>query len=282
MMRAPSFTATITLLCLAASVSAADLRITCNPGFRVVIDGEPAGDCADDVQGVVVESLDAGPHSVLLEGADGPAGEATVVLETADQQIAFFGPAATRPAGAAETSAGGSPGSIEIVTDAPRCWVEINGRRIEKLEPVLTVHSVPAGRRTVWLQELGTLLEVGVTVLPGAPVRLTASFADRTTEVEALEGAADGSGAVPGGCYHYWIEVLQTSSVEKVGKVSEVLDEEGYPIHHQDVVTVHTGEMPLYKLRVGPFANRFSADRTLFKIGARDLPGARVVKEPCR
>lgn len=276
------FIVSLVVVVAAAHLQAAELRITCEPGNRVLIDGEPAGDCTPADDGLVVEGLDAGRYVVRLEGTGTEATEVAVDVGESSQQIAFAG-------GGSAGNDGAGSGAIEIVTDVPRCWVEVRGRRVEKREELLTVLGVPVGRQTVWLQELGTLLEARVEVVPGAPVRLAASFAERTTEVRAPEpevasrgGDSSGDGGDAEECYHYWIEVLQTSSVEKVGRVSDILDEAGYPVYRQDAVTVHTGEMPLYKLRIGPFANRLSAERALFKIGSRDLPGGRVLREPCR
>jgi cell division septation protein DedD len=70
--------------------------------------------------------------------------------------------------------------------------------------------------------------------------------------------------------------------VQKVGNISDVLAEDEYPLYRQRLITVESGEIPLYRLCIGPFANRYSADRALFKLTQGGLnPGARVFFEPC-
>jgi hypothetical protein len=272
---------------LVASVQAADLRIDCAPGLAVSVDGAAAGVCGDTGQDLVVTAIEEGLREVRIEVPGASPRELKLEMGDVSRQIAV-GPIAAAP-GAADDAAAEPTGTLEITTDVPRCWVELAGERIQKVEPVLTVLGVPAGKHTLWLQQLGTLIETKIEIPEHDTVRLDVNFADKTAEVlvdasEAPQTAGTEEGLGPGAdtsCIHYWLEVLQTSSVPKVGEVSEALEEAGYPIYHQKLITVETGEMPLYKLRLGPFANELSAKQVYFKIKRLGYPGVRVLPRPC-
>jgi hypothetical protein len=167
--------------------------------------------------------------------------------------------------------------------------VEFAGQRFQKKADQLIIPNIPVGQHTVWMQQLATLLEQKVAVSDGGTVILTADFRnkkvagerrDRPAEGDEADGRGDKKDTKP--CVHFWIEVVRTSSVQQVGNISDILAEDEYPLYRQRLITVDSGEIPLYRLCIGPFANRYSADRALFKLKQGGLnPGARVFFEAC-
>jgi hypothetical protein len=271
-MRRTRFVFSLAIMMAVPLLQGADLRLTCDSGHRVFIDDAPTGECAGHDTGIVVEDLEPGEHVVRIEDAAGSSRQYTIEIGQTSTQLRVAQAAATPDAG-----------RLDIAAQPPRCWVEIADHRLEMTGPGLTILGLPAGDHTLWLQQLGTLLEASVTIDAARPVTVTADFLDSVIDVEAEEpkDAAAASAPTDPDCFFFWVDILRTSSVKKVGEVSEALEEAGYGLRNQHVVTVKTGEMPLYKLRVGPFSNRLSADRTRFKLKNLDFGGAMVIREPC-
>jgi hypothetical protein len=286
-MRTARLISLIAVLALVAHANAADLRVACATGLAVLVDGEPAGTCDERERDLLVSDLEEGNRDIRLELPGVPARELTLEMGASSRQLVIGAFAADT---ASDDGSASRPfGTLEISSDVPRCWVELAGRRIQKVEPVLTVLDVPAGSHVLWLQQLGTLLETKIKVPANGNVQIDVNFAEKTTDVRVdapadpdHDGTAGGDkAAADTSCIHWWLEVLQTSSVPKVGEASEALEEAGYPISHQKVITVETGEIPLYQLRIGPFANELSAKQVYFKIKRLGYPGARVLPKPC-
>lgn len=76
----------------------------------------------------------------------------------------------------------------------------------------------------------------------------------------------------------FWVQVLASSKEASIGQARDKLVDLGFDRDHQDVVRSEVaGGDVLFKLRVGPFPNRSSADRVLHRMQAADFPDAWVV-----
>jgi hypothetical protein len=273
------------LLGLASIATAGELRVTCDPGYQVFVDDEPVGVTTEEEAGLVLSAVDDGEHVVRVAREGEAPMEAPVVVGDKSNQLVFMRiqpPPAPKHVEPVEGA-----GTIVIKSDFPSPWVEFAGQRFQKKADQLIIPNIPVGQHTVWMQQLATLLEQKVAVSDGGTVILTADFRNKKVVGERRERPAeDGEGARGKGnskpCVLHWIEVIRTSSVKKVGNISDVLAEGEYPLYRQKLITVESGEIPLYRLCIGPFANRYSADRALFKLKQGGLnPGARVFFEAC-
>lgn len=75
-----------------------------------------------------------------------------------------------------------------------------------------------------------------------------------------------------------WVQVLASSRSEAVEEARRRLERLGFPREHQEVVeTAVAGGNVLYKVRVGPFPDRDSADRVVLRMQAAGFPDAWVV-----
>jgi cell division septation protein DedD len=76
----------------------------------------------------------------------------------------------------------------------------------------------------------------------------------------------------------FFVQVLASSKVETVEEARTKLESLGFPRDHQRLITVQNpGAGTLYKLRVGPFIDRASADRVSQRMGAAGFPDSWVV-----
>jgi cell division septation protein DedD len=76
----------------------------------------------------------------------------------------------------------------------------------------------------------------------------------------------------------FFVQVLASSRLDSVEDAREKLENLGFPRDHQFLITVEeSGSPTLYKLRVGPFPDRKSADRVAQRMSAAGFPDAWVV-----
>jgi cell division septation protein DedD len=76
----------------------------------------------------------------------------------------------------------------------------------------------------------------------------------------------------------FFVQILATSKRASLGEARSKLEDLGFPRDNQLVITVEeTGSPVLYKLRVGPFPDRASADRVAKRMSAAGFPDAWVV-----
>ena len=76
----------------------------------------------------------------------------------------------------------------------------------------------------------------------------------------------------------YWVQVLASSTPQAMEQAGRKLDELGFPPDHQQVATTQVaGGSVLYKLRVGPFPDRDSADRIVARMRVSGFPDAWIV-----
>ena len=96
----------------------------------------------------------------------------------------------------------------------------------------------------------------------------TAPPATATPKPKPTEKPADG----------FWVQILASSSQESIEEARTKLVGFGFDREHQRVFRAEVvGGNELFKLRVGPFPDRPSADRVLQRMRAADFPDAWVV-----
>jgi cell division septation protein DedD len=78
----------------------------------------------------------------------------------------------------------------------------------------------------------------------------------------------------------FFVQVLASSSSSSVAAARTKLEGLGFSRDHQHLITLQeAGTGTLYKLRVGPFPDRISADRVAQRMSAAGFPDAWVVAE---
>jgi len=78
----------------------------------------------------------------------------------------------------------------------------------------------------------------------------------------------------------FFVQVLASSSGSSVAAARTTLEGLGFSRDHQHLITLQeAGTGTLYKLRVGPFPDRSSADRVAQRMSAAGFPDAWVVVE---
>jgi cell division septation protein DedD len=76
----------------------------------------------------------------------------------------------------------------------------------------------------------------------------------------------------------FFVQVLASSRSQSVESARSKLEGLGFPRDHQHLITVQDpGSPTLYKLRLGPFPDRASADRVAQRMSAAGFPDAWVV-----
>jgi len=76
----------------------------------------------------------------------------------------------------------------------------------------------------------------------------------------------------------FFVQVLASSKLPTVEEARTKLEGLGFPRDHQHLITVQNpGSAALYKLRVGPFIDRASAERVSQRMGAAGFPDSWVV-----
>jgi cell division septation protein DedD len=76
----------------------------------------------------------------------------------------------------------------------------------------------------------------------------------------------------------FWVQVLASGNRGNIASARTTLEENGFPRDNQSVVQARVaGGNVLYKLRVGPFPDRASADRVMVRMQRSGFPDAWVV-----
>ena len=145
---------------------------------------------------------------------------------------------------------------------------------------VLTAEQKPAEMTA--LQAAATPTEIPEVVIPTAIAAATA--APTATEVPTATPrpptptpTTPAPTATPAST-EFFVQVLATSLSQSVESARTKLEGLGFPRDHQHLITVQDpGSPTLYKLRLGPFPNRESADRVSQRMSAAGFPDAWVV-----
>jgi cell division septation protein DedD len=145
---------------------------------------------------------------------------------------------------------------------------------------VLTAE-VPEGEMTA-LQAAATPTDIPEVVIPAAIADATAApaataTATATPRPPAPTPTAPLATATPA-TTDFFVQVLASSRSASVDSARTKLEGLGFPRENQHLITVKDAGSPtLYKLRLGPFPDRGSADRVSQRMSAAGFPDAWVV-----
>jgi cell division protein FtsN len=145
---------------------------------------------------------------------------------------------------------------------------------------VLTAEQ-PAGEMTA-LQAAATPTEIPEVVIPTAVVEATAAPAATQTPTSTPRPPAPTPTTPPPTAIpattDFFVQVLASSKRASVESAQTRLEGLGFPRDNQHLVTVEDpGSPTLFKLRLGPFPDRSSADRVAQRMSAAGFPDAWVV-----
>lgn len=285
------------LVGLGAAVPAVsgDLRLSCPAGAEIFVDGAPVGTCGAAEGGTVLTGLSDGQHILRIEQAGFLPREFPVVTGPTPRQVEVgeLSPRADQDGGVAagDGRAEASMGAIEISSEPADCSLRVGDRWVRKHEPALTLLGVPFGEHALWFERFGVLLKTTVAVTDEARVQvLHVDFEDERVENRAAASAADEPDSpelqVPtdgeSACVEYWVQVLRTGDLETIELTQKHLDDLGFPPRDQKLITVEDdGVLPLYKLRIGPLRDRWTAKYVIHKIQPLKILGPLILTEPC-
>jgi cell division protein FtsN len=120
-----------------------------------------------------------------------------------------------------------------------------------------------------------TITPAAEWVRPTVPPTATPAPSPTPTATAVPEPVVEGSEALSA---DLWVQVLASSRREAVERARERLTELGFPRDRQRVVSSPVaGGNVLYKVRVGPFPSRESADRVVRRMAESGFPDAWVV-----
>jgi rare lipoprotein A len=145
---------------------------------------------------------------------------------------------------------------------------------------VLTAEQ-PAGEMTA-LQAAATPTEIPEVVIPTAIADATARPAATATPTATPRPPAPTPTTPPPtatpATTDFFVQVLASSRSASVEAARTKLEGLGFPRENQHLITVQDAGSPtLYKLRLGPFPDRSSADRVAQRMSAAGFPDAWVV-----
>jgi cell division septation protein DedD len=145
---------------------------------------------------------------------------------------------------------------------------------------VLTAEQTPAEMTA--LQAAATTTEIPEVVIPTTVVAATAP-AVATTAPTATRPPLEPTPTIPPqtaapAITNFFVQVLASSRSNSVETARTKLEGLGFPRENQHLITVQdVGSPTLYKLRLGPFPDRASADRVAQRMSAAGFPDAWVV-----
>jgi len=145
---------------------------------------------------------------------------------------------------------------------------------------VLTAEQ-PAGEMTA-LQAAATPTDIPEMVIPTAIADATARPAATATQTATPRPPAPTPTTPPPtatpATTDFFVQVLASSRSASVESARTKLEGLGFPHENQHLITVQDAGSPtLYKLRLGPFPDRGSADRVAQRMSAAGFPDAWVV-----
>jgi hypothetical protein len=277
------------ILCLgiAISATAGDLRITCPPGLDIFVDEEFVGASTAPEDGKYLDGLSDGYHVIRIEKEgflpkwfSANIGSKIQVLEV--QELT--------PKPEAEQKAARRSGSVRVSTSSENSTVKFGGQKTELGVNAIIFGNVLVGLHDIWFDRFGVVLHEKIVIHEGETTEAMGNFFDN--RIDILADAVDDE-TVPAtvevaetktksDCFHYWIQVAQSSDVETIKAFQEQLEEKEIPPYHQRVLLHEDGAaIPLYKLRVGPMANKGDAKLMTRKVTQAGFRNTWLVREEC-
>jgi cell division septation protein DedD len=139
----------------------------------------------------------------------------------------------------------------------------------------------PAGEMTA-LQAAATPTDIPEVVIPTAITDATAALAATATPTVTPQPPEPTPTTPPPtatpAASDFFVQVLASSRSDSVETARTKLESLGFPRDNQHLITVQDAGSPtLYKLRLGPFPDRSSADRVAQRMSAAGFPDSWVV-----
>jgi hypothetical protein len=178
------------LLLGVASVSAAgDIQVLCAPGLRVFLDGEFVGTSNAREDGLFLEGVPPGKHTVRVEKDQflPRSYQVEVARVPIEVRVEELVPQPETPVESEPTIAATKEeilGSL-VITSAPQnCTFEIDGRAEEKTIPQLTFGGLAAGEHSISFSKPGyASVSAAVKIEPGAVVKVRGDLRAGKVEV---------------------------------------------------------------------------------------------------
>jgi len=162
--------------------------------------------------------------------------------------------------------AGPSPATVGAVESTPAAVV---AELVATSPPVTPSVATPVVVPTITaLPRPAATQRATPSPVPSTPTPQAAPLATATPAVPA-QSAAD---------QVFWVQVLAASQSDALPEARKRLDGLGFPAANQSVVATDVaGGNKLYKLRIGPFPDRESADRVVRRMQGSGFPDAWIV-----
>ena len=176
---------------------AAELQLLCEPGVRVWVDGQFAGECTAEAEGLYLSPRPGRrdirarktkfnvPWSRALHLQDGPNPEVRIVFKASETKVVDLSESKVDPV----VEATGRM-VIRSIPPRPRAPVSVNGRPLGRT-PLQVDHA--AGLVSIRSERLGTVIEGSLRLHPGAERAVAIDFLRRQLLVDG--GAATGGGS---------------------------------------------------------------------------------------
>lgn len=285
------------VLCLsvAAAATAGDVRVTCAPGLNIFLDGDFVGLSTPKYGGKYLTGISAGEHTIMVKKAGFSTKELSVIVGSSPLQIVVGELLPSSNTNQPETTArdvvGRPLGAIEIASTPQECSVEIEGQKILKYEPIMTIPGIPVGEYDIRFESSGTVLSTKVLVKADEISRIEADMPNNRVGTIVEDSDDGGPGSQPQedrskkkrACIEYWVEVVRTSDPEVIEATRPILKDMGFPVYHQKLITIEDdGALPLYKLRVGPIPHKKDGKRIIFDMKNAGFTAAWLIPGECQ
>jgi hypothetical protein len=175
-------------LSLASIATAGDIQILCEPGLQVFLDGEMVGISIAREDGLFLEGIPKGVHTVRVERDGFIPRSYQVEVEDLPVEIRVE-KLLPKPEAPVESK----PPTVDtdkvlgrlLITSAPQnCNVQIDGRSEEKTTPRLTIGGLAEGKHTISFSKDGyPTISATVTVQPGGEVTVRGDLRNGKVEV---------------------------------------------------------------------------------------------------
>ncbi|MFC1707283.1 SUMF1/EgtB/PvdO family nonheme iron enzyme [Planctomycetota bacterium] len=219
--RPAALVALIVLLLLAWPLLAQEtgyIQVVCEPGVKIFLDGDLKGVTSSDVDGLILQNVSAGKHTLraVKEGFQPQEAELTVEAEgVLKHEIRPFRPKVkiTQEGESTAATIKQKTGTLIIQSLPIECRIEIPllGVTSNKQQDKWKAADLPAGEQRVVFKAMGKTLEYGLKLEPGGTVRLMANFLEGSVvnltaeaEAEAEAEAKRWAKAVPAALRLQW------------------------------------------------------------------------------
>lgn len=275
---------------MAAPAAAGDLWVNCATELEIFLDGESVGMCGAAEGGNRLSGIETGDHTIQVRRDGFASAVFPFAVVPASAQI-LVPEVEGDPSGTAEGDATQKLGAIEVTSNPKSCKVGSGDRAIAKHQPIMIFVGVPFGKHNLQFQDGEKVLAALVPVETHEPVQVRVDFSTDqvvitpgSTKEPANEPAAeDHEPETEPECIEYWAQVTRVSNEEELEPFQDILEEAGFPAHHQRVVKIEDdGVLPLYKLYVGPFERIEKAKWVKGLIRHAGFKSVIIVPEECK